>query len=93
MTYEQLKSIADEFAELETDIEKYRYLISHPDKSIFIFRLDNDDTYITFSDDAVDGLEDDQIDDSELAEFESCIGNDNGVFDLLRAIGFKVEGV
>lgn len=93
MTYDQLKKIVDEFSGLKTDIEKYQYLLSFQDKSIFTFHLDNDDTYIVFSDKALVGIDEDQIDNLQFPGFESWIGNGDGAFDLLTAIGFGAEGI
>jgi hypothetical protein len=62
------------------------------DRSIFVFRLDNDDTNIDFSDEVLSGMNDDQIENLRLAGFESWIGNGDGAFDLLEALGFKAQG-
>jgi len=94
MTYDQLRKIVNGFNELNTDIEKYRYLLSFDDRSIFVFHLDNDGTYIDISDKALYQInDDDQIENLRLSGFDSWIGNGVGAFDLLEALGFEVEGI
>jgi hypothetical protein len=92
MTYNQLAEIANQFNALETDMDRFKFIIEH--KDLFTLYLDNDSTSVTFSDSAVDDLTGEQLEMlPKLNWLDDCLGNDGGVFSLCDAIGIKAEAV
>ena len=75
------KEIFAKFNSFKTDTERWAWLKENQDKGITV-KCDNDDTYIV-----VEG------DDDDFASFGNSIGWDDGVFDLLKAVGIKAESV
>jgi hypothetical protein len=73
------KEIFETFNNFKTDMERWSWLMNNQDKGIVV-KCDNDNTYIV-----VDG------DDDDSASFRSYIGWDDGVFELLKAVGIKAE--
>jgi len=85
---EKLKMIAERWSKLESDIERWKYVLYHRDE--IGLRLDNDATYPTFCGALIpSGIEDLP----ELKEFDNWMGADQGVFDLLEVLGIEAEGV
>lgn len=82
---ESLKDKYDEFMSLESDVERWKWVIENQDTGIEIL-LDNDDTFGIINGFMVND------DDQYVFAFDHYIGNGSGVFDLLKAIGVKCEG-
>ena len=76
-----LKKIYKEFNSLSNDFEKWRWVKTHQETGIII-KLDNDDTY------GIIPGEDDL-----LFQFETYLGRDAGIFELLASMNIKCECV
>ena len=78
------KKLYDEFVALETDVERWKWLVAHQGMGIILL-LDDDFTCVNFpSDDPEEFLD---------ADFDGYIGNSDGVFSLLAALGIRVDHV
>ena len=75
-----MSELLNEFKELKTDEERWRWVIDHQSDDIVVY-CDNDATYITI--DGEEGYE----------SFDYYIGWAEGVFKLLDAVGINVEAV
>ena len=78
MTYKKMEK---EFNALKNDIEKWEWVLRNQDKNIVVCCA-IDYTFVRF------GNEEDII-----LEFDNYIGWDDGLFDLLEAVGIDAEGV
>ena len=74
------KEIFDVFSSLGNDTERWQWLQENQDKDIVVL-CDNDSTYIQ-----VEGQE-------GYADFDNFVGNDDGIFSLIRAFGVRAENV
>jgi len=74
-------SVLDEFDELKTDEEKWKFVLENQDKGITV-KLDNDDTFITVEDD-----------DEGYGHFHEYLGCSYGAVALLKALNVKCEYV
>jgi hypothetical protein len=79
MNYTEAK---EKFENLPSDVERWRWIIENQDKGITVYP-DNDMTFACFDNDP----------DRIMLEFTHFIGWDEGVFDLLEAVGIKAEKV
>lgn len=70
--------------------EQYKYLYENRDK--FVLFLDNDDTRVALKED-YNKLQKDYNFDIETISLKDFIGDNEGVFHLLKAIGLYSEGV
>jgi len=77
------EEIVKEFKGLKNDIERFRYVIDHPEYNIKIM-LDNDDTF---------GVFDDEEDWENILQFNDYLGWSDGIFSLLKALNVKHDGV
>lgn len=86
------KMIAD-FNDQKTDTDKFKYLIEN--KGIFKLMLDNDGTFIVFTDGTEKHFTEEEIDTltDSIDGFDNYIGWANGTFSLLEAIGIEAESV
>ena len=81
---ESYKVLAKAFNSLKSDVDKWKWVIGHQHFGITVL-CDNDDTCACF--------DEDHNDEPEVLQFNGYIGWSDGVFDLLEAIGIKVESV
>ena len=75
-----MSELLDEFKQLQTDEEKWRWVIAHQSDDIVVY-CDNDATWII------------DTDFEDYADFDNCIGWQDGVFKLLDIVGIKAEAV
>lgn len=75
-----MTKLLDEFKQLQTDEEKWKWVIAHQSDGIIV-HCDNDMTYITI--DGEEGYE----------QFDYYIGWAEGVFKLLDVAGINAEAV
>lgn len=88
----RLKAIARKWNNLNTDKERWQYILDH--KSEIGIMLDNDDTFPVFHESILpDGLEDYSEDTPDLNGFDGWIGNSPGIDDLMEVLGIQAEGV
>ena len=86
-----LTAMSKYFNKLTSDYDRFRFLLDNPD---FMLMLDNDSTHAIYSPQVTTGLTEKEFDSlPDLADFDYCLGNDGGVFILLRAVGIRAEGV
>lgn len=83
-----LKDIAKDWNDLNTDKERWEYLLQHPGE--FCVFLDNDMTFVEFNRQLTPNDYDDEI---ELNSFDNYIGNSHGVFVLLTVLGISCDYV
>lgn len=81
----EAKKLLEEFDKLPNDVERWKWVQSHQDTGILI-HLDNDDTSGTLPDP-------DDPEDVLVFQFENFVGWDQGIDDLLKAVGIKAECV
>lgn len=79
------------FASLDNDVLRWKFLITNArilnkSKDIILY-LDNDDTWVSFEENTSTRLRSDSV------FFDNHIGWDDGIFDLLKAVGIKVKYV
>jgi len=86
-TLEDKKWLMYNFNQLTNDKERWIWISEHQDCNIVIM-LDNDDTYGVFEDHDYDGS-----DQSFVLQFDWYIGCKDGVFELLKAMNIKCDGV
>lgn len=85
-TKQEISDLVKEINSIKSDVGKIKFVIDH--KDVFMFALDNDDTQILVISDWVnEDLE------YEVDGLDWYIGNSDGVFNLLEAIGVEAEGV
>lgn len=75
-----MTELLDEFKQLQTDEEKWRWVIDHQSDDIVVY-CDNDATWII------------DTDFEDYGDFDNCIGWQDGVFKLLDAVGINAEAV
>jgi len=82
-----IQKLYKEFESLETDVQKWKWIIDNQNKGITIY-CDNDDTFACFDE------EDEENEYNRIIlEFDHYIGWSYGVFNLLDAVGIKSECV
>jgi len=81
----EYEAIATQWNDQITDLERWKWLRDNPGKLVVM--LDNDSTLVRFA------AEDDAPEDIILMNFESWVGNDDGIFYLLNAVEIRAEGV
>jgi len=86
-TLEDKKWLMYNFNQLTNDKERWEWIKNHQDCNIIIM-LDNDDTFGIFEDHDYDGS-----DQSFILQFDYYIGCKDGVFELLKAMNIKCDGV
>jgi len=77
------EKLTKEFNSIDNDVKKWQWIANHQHLGITVM-LDNDDTFAVF---------DDLNEDLNCLQFDSYIGNDEGVEELLSAFGIKYDGV
>lgn len=82
MTKKMCEKLFKEFKGLETDKERWAWIIKNHKRGITL-RIDVDDTYATF-----DGMEKEY-----MLMFDSYLGWSDGVFDLLDCLGVECADV
>ena len=80
MKEEEYKKLREEFAQLEDDSDRWKWVIRNKDKD-FIVMLDNDYTFILFEGEF------------KSFDFDHYVGWSEGVFDLLDALGVNAQAV
>ena len=87
-----LEGLINDFNELKTDKERFRFIIEH--KGVFTLMLDNDQTIPIVSAHVFYQLSQQDFEAlPELNEFDGYLGLFKGTFDLLDAIGVNCEPV
>ena len=82
------QQIFDELAECNKDGERWTYLLENKaQENMPCLMLDNDDTYLRFSDNIIDTI------DGTYVQFDNYAGWDDGLMELLTAIGIKHSAV
>ena len=85
------KALAKEFTLLKDDVERWKWIVKHQDVGITVY-CDNGDTYAHF-DEEYNKYEQDYNFEMQLLQFDWVIGWEEGVFNLLEAVGIKAESV
>lgn len=87
-----LTAMSKDFNKLTSDYDRFRFILDKPD--YIMLMLDNDSTHAIYSSQATAGLTEKEIDSlPDLADFDSWLGNNEGLFIFLEAAGITVEGV
>lgn len=92
------ENILKEMNALETDQERWEWVIANKGNGIVV-RLDNDDTFVTLSDEFEEDYDEYYDEDEDYEEeitsvsFDSYIGNSHGVVELLSILEIPCEHV
>lgn len=75
----------NQFMKFKHDECRWDWVLKNQDKGIIVM-LDDDATFCVFKN---------EIDDAEgyILEFDSCIGNSNGIFNLFNVLKIKCDGI
>lgn len=79
----ELVVLINKFNTLQTDGEKWKWILKYKDFIDIVIYLDNDETFGVVNDDA----------DLPILRFDSYLGYSTGVFSLLEVIGIKCDSV
>lgn len=86
-----LKKIAKKWNDLNSDVERWKYVLSHKDE--IALRLDNDETYCTFCKNIMPENSDNWDALPELNSFDAYVGNSSGLDVLFPILGIEAWGV
>ena len=86
-----VKEQKEDFNKLTSDVNRWAWVmdvnkvqIDNNEAQTLLIQLDNDQTYLIIGNDE---------DDDDYFEFKESIGNDGGVFELLRSLRINCESV